>query len=555
MFLRLYRFLLAGITILFCLCAAPQAMAQPATQRNFDELYSVMNSSAMYDAVIIKKIDSVNSLSRQTAADNTGSQYLQSNALAEIYKTYKYDSAYAYALKSLHLAYAMGDDTKVSTSLVKLGFILLSSGLFKEANDSLKVIDASLLDRHMKVEYYTFRARYYYDLADYTGGTYFTSTYNQQGSAFLDSALAYTEPQSFSYYYYNGLRYIRQGNMADARGAFMDLLNRGGLTYHETAMATSTLSDIYIQKGDIDSAISLLNTAARADILSSTKETSAMYNLSQLLYKQGDIRNAAKFIEYAINDAAFYGARQRKVQLISVLPLIEAEKINQIETQKKILIGYSAIITLLLLAVIALAFTVYKQVRKLKAAQVIISEAHQAQSAINAKLAVTNDQLSEANRIKEEYIGYFFSSNTEFFNRMEKFKRLAEQKLEDRKLDEVRYLVNGINIRQEKEALLQNFDKAFLRLFPHFVEEFNKLFQPEDQVHLQDKESLNTDLRIFALIRVGIHDITKISQILEYSVNTINTYKTKVKNKSTLANEKFEQYIMKIPSGYVGEGA
>ena len=166
----------------------------------------------------------------------------------------------------------------------------------------------------------------------------------------------------------------------------------------------------------------------------------------------------------------------------------------------------------------------------------------------NDKLSKANNNLLEANKIKEEYIGYFFNANSEFFNRIERFKRSVEQKLMDRKFDEIKFLVNHINLRKEKEDLMKNFDKAFLKLFPRFVEEFNQLFRPEDRIQLKDGEILNTDLRIFALIRLGIEDIGKISQILEYSTNTINTYKTKIKKKSIVENEEFVQRIMEIES-------
>ncbi|RYE47288.1 MAG: tetratricopeptide repeat protein, partial [Hyphomicrobiales bacterium] len=152
----------------------------------------------------------------------------------------------------------------------------------------------------------------------------------------------------------------------------------------------------------------------------------------------------------------------------------------------------------------------------------------------------------EANKIKEEYIGYFFNVNSEFFDKIERFKKSLEQKVNDRKLEEIKFLVNNINLRLEKEYLLQNFDRVFLKLFPNFVAEFNAFFSPENQIELKEGELLNTDLRIFALIRMGIHDNEKIARILQYSVHTINTYKTKIKNRSFVSNEEFEKKIMQI---------
>jgi hypothetical protein len=188
-------------------------------------------------------------------------------------------------------------------------------------------------------------------------------------------------------------------------------------------------------------------------------------------------------------------------------------------------------------------------VKKLKVAQQIITQAHVKEQAINHRLIEANNNLQEANNIKEEYIGYFFTANSEFFEKIEKFKRNLEAKIKDRKFDEIKGLASKIDLKAEKDYLLADFDRIFLKLFPHFKGEFNALFNHEDQIELKDGELMNTDLRIFALIRLGISDTEKIAHILQYSANTINTYKTRIRNKSIVPNEEFERRIMKIQGG------
>ena len=519
----------------------------------FAELNKTIADASKYDTAKGKFIDGLQKKIMLVGQGDISLQYDLCIQLYNAYKVFKYDSAYEYACRGQKIAYQLQDPQKIAYSSIILNFTLLSSGLFKETDDSLQSINTTGVHDSIKAEFYALKARYFYDLADYAKDNYYAPVYNKEGGTYLDTALAFYSPTSFSFSYYSGLKDIRFGNMPGAQASFIKLLAGRGLTEHELALTASTLSDIYIQNGNIDSAISLLVDAAIADIKSSTKETSAMFNLAQLLYKKGDVKNASKYIEYAINDAAFYGARQRKVQLITILPLIEMEKINQVESQKKVLITYAVAITLLLIIVIILVFTIYRQITKLKNAQKIIYAANQREHEVNEQLAERNAQLSdinaklsEANKIKEEYIGFFFNANSEFFNRIQRFKKSVEQKIADRKLEEIRFLVNNINLRREKEDLLKSFDKAFLKIFPHFIEEFNSLFKEEDRLVLKDGELLNTDLRIFALIRMGIHDIEKIAQILEYSINTINTYKTRLKNRSILPNEEFEKRIMNI---------
>ena len=563
------------VTGMFFLTVSFNCFAQSIATAKLDELNKTMGKAAAYDK---DKAAEIESLQREALSANPNDlqrQYELSIQLYDDYKVFKYDSAYKYARKGQEIAYQLQDAEKIAYSSILLDFTLLSSGMFKETADSLQTLHTNHLSDSIRAEFYALKGRYYYDLADYVNDSYYVPGYNKAGEACIDTALKLFAPGSFSFSYYTGLRDIRSGNIAEAKTKFSKLIADGGLSQHELALTTSTLSDIYVREDNSDSAIYLLTVAAIADIQSSTKETSAMLNLAQLLYnKKGDVKNASKYIEYAIDDAAFYGARQRKVQLIKILPLIEAEKINQVESQKKILIAYAVGSTLLLLIVIVLAVIVYRQVIKLKQAQKIISAAHEKEHEVNQQLAETNNKLSEmhikeqhinealaqtnsqlsdvntklieANKIKEEYIGYFFNANSEFFNRIERFKKSVEQKIVDRKLEEIKFLVNSINLRREKEDLLKNFDKAFLKLFPHFVDEFNSFFKEEDRIVLKDGEMLNTDLRIFALIRMGIHDIEKIAQILEYSINTINTYKTRIKNKSILPNDEFETRIMAI---------
>jgi len=513
---------------------------------SLEELNQAIESSAKYDTAKEKEIAQFKTAFVQSNRNDALSRFTAYFTLYEEYKVYNYDSAFHYARKLQEAAIELGDHNRIVFARLKLNFCLLSSGLFKETLDSLNKIDITGTPDHIKAEYYALVGRYYYDLGDFDNDTYNTPAYISKGNTYMDSALQLYPSVSFNYFYFKGLKDIKSGNRTEAGAGFKKLMQRAGLSLHELALTASTLSDIYIYNGQNDTAISLLTRAAIADIKSCTKETAAIFNLAQLLYKKGDVKNASSYIEVAIRDASFYGARQRKVQVSAILPLIEGEKVSRVEGQKKILITYSIISTLLLLLVIALAIVIFRQVSKLKAAQRIISEAHIKEQAINQRLVETNYKLSEANKIKEEYIGFFFNADSEVFAKIEKFKKSLEQKIAYRKWDDIIALVNNTNLKKEKEELLENFDKVFLKLFPDFIQRYNALFREEDQVQLKDQEFLNTDLRIFALIRMGIHENEKIAGILEYSVNTINTYKTKIKNKSIVPNEAFEQKIMEI---------
>ncbi len=531
--------------ILFLLIGSVNSLfSQQEISSLLAELKTTIQEAPQYDRRKAAVIDSIKvKFGSQLAPVDYFNTCLQ---LYDEYKTFKYDSAYNYARKLLDVARLLQDKHRVEQARLKMGFSLLSAGLFKEAADSLVRFNVSDMHDTLKMEYFQLMGRFYYDLADFNNDSYHTPGYVEKGNRYLDSALLLCKPASFQYSYFSGLKDIKSGNKERALLNYKKLIQRPDLSTHEIALTASTLSDIYIQNFEQDPAIELLIKAAIADIKSCTKETAAAFNLANLLYKKGDVKNASACIQLAISDATFYGARQRKVKVSDILPLIESEKLGLVENQKKTLITYAIIVTLLLLGVVWLIVVVLRQVNKLKAAEKIITAAHLKEQEINHRLSEVNNKLSEANKIKEEYIGYFFNVNSEFFDKIERFKKNLEQKVNDRKLEEIRFLVNNINLRVEKEYLLQNFDRVFLKLFPNFVSEFNTFFLPENQIELKDGELLNTDLRIFALIRMGIHDNEKIARILQYSVNTINTYKTKIKNRSEIPNEDFEKKIMEI---------
>jgi hypothetical protein len=458
-------------------------------------------------------------------------------ALYEEYRTFNYDSAFMYAKALQDMSRHTGDRGRITASKIRLSFILVSAGLFKDAFDSLRTIQVQGLPDSVRAAFYSLMGRAFYDLADFDNDRYYTPGYNRQADAYLDSALACFAPGSFDYTYYKGLRDLKTGNLEGARNVFEGLMKRKNLSYHQMALVESTLSGYYQAAGRTDMQISLLMRAAIDDIRSSTKETTATLYLSGLFFKEGDVKSAFICVRKAIQDAVFYGARQRQVQVSSILPIIEGAKVNAVESQRKTLFLYSAVVTLLLVSLFVLIVVIYRQNNKLKAAKQIITEANSRQKEINA-------QLMEANRIKEEYMIHSYSINTDFFARMEKFRNSIERKLMDHKYDEIRFLLNNVNLKAEKEEMLKSFDEVFLRLFPDFVETFNSLFKEEDRVALRNGELLNTDMRIFALMRMGITDNEKIATILEYSVNTIYAYKARIKKKATVPARDFEEAIM-----------
>jgi tetratricopeptide (TPR) repeat protein len=548
------------LLVLFILCL--EVYGKSAGDSLFKELKSVIDKAKFYDAQRIKKIDSIKLSFQDRKNEGILSLYAYYLNLYEEYKLFRFDSAFFYAKRINTLYHSRNDSFLITQSKIKLFFVLLSAGMFKEASDISDEINLNGQPDSVKAEYYSLMGRYYYDLSAYVNDQFYSIEYIKNGNAYLDSALKLLPPNSFESYYYNGLRNMKTNHLEKGIYYFQALMTWPNLTHHQLAVVASTLGSIYIKKNEIDKGISYLIQAAIADITSSTKETYATFHLANILFKRGDFEKASTCIEKATEDASFYGARQRKVQVSEIMPIIQGSKITFIERQRKNWIIYSGIATISLLILTGLIFVIYRQFVKLRKAKKIISDAHtnlneaniklhgvnsELQN-VNSKLNEVNSKLLEANKIKEEYIGYFFTINSAFFQKIDRWKKSIEQKLNDRKFEEIRLIINNINIHNEKEELLKSFDRAFLKLFPHFVEDFNALFSEEDQIKLQDEQLLTTDLRIYALIRLGIRENEKIAEILEYSIKSIYAYKTKIRNRSKVSKEEFDKKIMSIKS-------
>ncbi|TCD08302.1 tetratricopeptide repeat protein [Pedobacter frigidisoli] len=486
-------------------------------------------------------------------------RYKNYDKLFNAYKSYIHDSAYFYCKKLNATARSLNDDQKINLSKIKMGFVLVSAGMFKEGLDTLKLVNLSKLDARARYEYLFLQARSHFDLADYDKIADYYTQYNLIGLRYCDSILHESEPKSYEYLSAAGLKSIRMQEYQKASNIYEHIL---GLkqTYQDSAVNLSCLSFTYFELKKTQLGLEMLLKAAIVDNTNSTKEGVALTNLANYLYQQGDIKTAFSYINYAIDDANFYGARHREAQISNIMPIIQSEKVNGIEKQKNLLTIYASTITLLIVIVFVFAYITLKQLKKLRVADRLIIEknadlnnANDSLKLVNFELDKSNRSLSrintkldEANLIKDEYIGNFFNIHSSYIEKLDKLKRAVEKNIKAEDYSGISLMMRKLNTDLERENLSHSFDKVFLNLFPNFVNDFNALFIEDFQIILSDKDLLNTELRIFALIRLGIDENETIATILNYSVNTIYTYKTKVKNRSFVLNEEFEDKIMQI---------
>jgi hypothetical protein len=515
------------------------AFASDKTDSLITVLKSELNKKSIYDGQ--KELRIKNLKQKLEAGSKAGydTQYAICGALYEEYKVYQYDSAYVYAQKLLDISNLTRNIAKQNESRIKIGFLLLSSGMFSETFNCLKQINTSLLSDSSKLEYYSIKSRSYSDLAEYNNDKYYAPFDKAEAIKYTDSAIALSKPNTFDRLYQLGNRQVITEQFQHPSTYYIELLDHYPLTEHLRAMVATGLSAFYTGPYQDKTQLNLLAIGAINDIRSSTKETLAIFKLGQQLYIDGKMDDAYVFINQAMDDAQYYGARLRKLKIGAVLPLIAAQQIIEKEQEKNQFLVYLLSIAGVALVVALISFIVFIQLKRLKVKEKIIEEK-------NVQLGKINDKLIEDTHIKEEYIGYFFNVISGYILKLEKLKRGVERKLATKKYEDILVSVNEINIKKERETLFYTFDHVFLKIFPNFIGTFNSLLKKEDQIWPRDHEVLNTDLRIFALMRLGINDNETIANILEYSVNTIYVYKMRIKAKALVPSDQFDHIIMDI---------
>jgi tetratricopeptide (TPR) repeat protein len=525
--------------IFFLLCLLNLvARGQNANPKLLKELDDIISKREEF---LNEKIDRINKLKQSIAGSSLKREFDLTSQIFDEYKSFIYDSAFRYGQQLQSLAARLNDPVLQYNSKIDLGFTLVSAGFFNETLDTLNSLTSRMLPDTLKSDFFFLIGRTCFDLAEFNRDAFYSIRYRTLGNLYLDSSLHYLPSTSPRFLMIQGLKAVHTADFKTSAKAYESLLSDFPLSDRDEAVATSTLSFIYRSSGRADESKQMLIRAAIADIRSSTKETVALRNLAETLFNEGDVEKAYRYIKIAMDDANFYGANHRRIQVALIYPVIEGRQLAMIESKKNLITFYAMGITLVAMLLLALGLVIFKQYKKIQVAKKVISDS-------NDKLTETNHQLMDSNKIKEEYVTYYFNTTAEYIARLENLKKTMEMKLLTKKVDELKFTVESINIKREREELYHNFDKFFLTLFPDFVRTFQSLFKEEDRVHLKEGQLLNTELRIFALMRLGIHDPEKVARILDYSLATIYTYKTRVRHKSLIPNDEFDKRIMTIPT-------
>lgn len=410
-------------------------------------------------------------------------------------------------------------------------------GQAPEAIDYISKIDIRESPLQLKLKYYHLCRTFYGWMADYAIDPVSKARAGRLTQAYRDSILQ-LEPKGLG-------RSIVEADQLNVDGkpgrslaiSLADLKRTNGAELRYT-LSNAARSCLLLH--DTAQAITYLAQAARADIEAGVREYQALPILAQIMYEQGQVERAYQYLICSMEDATFCNARLRTLETSKIFPIIDrAYKENEKEQawQRRMFMATVAVFSLILAAI---AIYLYKQTKKLRTIR-------HALTAANEDLTSLNRDLHISDKMKEVYIARYLNRCRDYLDKLGNYRREIFKMVKARQMEELhKFLKSNKYIAQEQADFYADFDHAFLNLFPDFIEKFNELMQPGCQVKPKEGELLNTELRIFALIRLGVTDSSRIAHFLNYSLTTIYTYRSKLRNNAAGDKSKFEQQVMDI---------
>lgn len=522
-----------------------------------DSLLNVLDQTIReHDVSVIQRESRIRHLQElaEGVEYNSAEHYNLNHQIYKEYKSFICDSAIHYLNENIRIAESMQDIDRQVESKLQLSYLLASAGMYTESIDVLKSVDRREVASHFIPDYYSCFDRVYGELSVYTQDKMLSGHYWDISQAYRDSLYAILPPQSDEYQAMTETQ-LRDGHKYEEALKINDLrLAAAEPNTPQYALVTYHRSLIYKNSNDRTGEEMNLCLSAISDIRSAIKDHASLWMLAQLLYEDGDMERAYQYMRFSWNATKFYNARLRSWQSADVLSLIDKTYQAMIEKQNDRLQENLLLITALMVLLIVALAHIYRQIKKLSAARNHLQTANNQLNALNEELremnhclSATNAELSESNQIKEEYIARFIKLCSTYINRLDAYRRMVNKKISAGQIAELLKITRSQDaLDEELEELYANFDTAFLHLFPDFVKKFNELLLDNEQIILKKNELLNTELRIFALIRLGIEDSSQIAEFLRYSVNTIYNYRAKVKNKARGSREDFEDLVRKI---------
>ena len=519
---------------------------------------------AKRDEFILAKENRINKLKLQIQEEHDSATILKTlDDLYNEYYVFKFDSAKAYADKGLALAVAFKDHHYTTLFTIHRSEILAIGGLYSEAKANLEAVDANKLDSNLRFKYHLALSLLYTYWTNYCNDHYYSPLYRAKADSCLIQGFKDINPQDPFYDYYMGeyCVYIKKDSR-EARKHYYRVLEKASEASRFYAMSSYALAGNYLDDGNEEKYVEFLAKAAMSDLKCSTMENMALQSLAVRLFQNGEehIEQAERYINVSMEDAKFYNNRLRILEISRILPQIMTTYQDVTERQNRHLRYSISFISLLVVVLLFTAYFIYRQNRKLNIRRHELAESNNQLTDLNNQLAKSNnqqtdlnDQLQElnqrlvyTNKHRERLASIYIDLCAKYIDKLAKYQTLVKRKIKAHQEQELLQTISSTRISEEDAAtFLNSFDKAFLELYPTFVEEFNALLIEDGRILQKSPHTLSTELRTFALIRLGVKSTADIAGLLFLSNQTIYNCRSVTKNKA-VNKETFDDDVMRL---------
>lgn len=529
-----------------------------AQNKNIKDLYEQLDQAIKQSQYYISQKESrITKIKKQSRQGHTPQQLLTAYyKLYEEYKAYQSDSSIYY----IHQAIDLAKRNNMKSDITKLRSLLAlqysTSGAFTEALHVLQSIDKKTLNNSNKKDYYIAFYHVYGELgfSNINIDTDLSQEFYSKQNCCRDTLFSILSPNSEDYLMRKEVLLTSLNKLKEALKINDIRLSKCKKGSHEYGIVAYYRHLIYRSLKDEDMVKYWLLQSAICDVKCAINDQASLWILAEILSKEKDVERSYKYVNFSWNANKRFSTRIRSWQISPVLGTIDHNYQAELKKANHSLIFAIICVSLLVIALALLTFYVNKQKsylskarNELKKTNTQLEELNNKLSSTNGMLKASNDKLNESNGVKEEYIGQFLGACSHYIDKLDKLRINVNKMVKNKQYNELYSMTKSSEVKeQELEELYTNFDKVFLNLFPNFVEDLNGLLKEEYQIHLSSPDKLSAIVRVFALIRLGIDDSTKIAEFLHYAVNTIYNYRAKLRNGAIIDRNEFEKKVREL---------
>lgn len=543
------------------LCAASDDYTTDQLLSKIDSLIEHKNET------ILRKQSEI--LKLQTSLGRVNSNQERFDLMGSLFRmTIHFDTemAHTYAKQRDEIAQKLSPEN-VQESQLDMMELYNISGMYYESKRILDSLKAEGIAPALKIPSFHQARQLYNYLHSVAIESEEKEHYQQMADSYKDSLLLYLDKDDLSYSIVKAEDALQNGRGTESIAILNALLEEDGLDHSGAAIISHVLSRAYGSVGDVNGQKRALALSAYHDLKEGIREYISLQELAQLLYREGDIERAYRYVQCAVEDAQNVHAPLRMLETAKIFPIIESTKSDLRERNEQILRWLLISVSLIGIIAVATGTFIFLQHRRLKKAKKQLDQSSEELKRLNKKLSDSNQELSktlhelnmsyselnESNLLKVEYIGHYIGLCSEYIDKLDNYRKWLQKLTKKGDIGVLeRELRDRQKIENELKAFYTHFDSTFLNLFPTFIEDFKALLVPEAELNIKQDELLNTELRIYALVRLGITDSQKIAHFLRYSSSTIYNYRTKMRNLARGDRDRFEEQVMEIGSSSQG---